>query len=345
MALFRNVSEVIGRDELEAKLKEGNGLRGYIGTAPTGPIHVGYMGWVLKVADLVKQGVHMTVLLADLHALLDNMKSTWDRVALRATYYERVLKALFKLVGLDSDAIAQHIHFVRGTTLQLQGAYTLDMYKLAAMLSMNQTKHASSDVVKHNKQPLMSGLLYPILQALDEQYLNVDFQLGGLDQRKIFMFARENLPKLGYAKRAYLMTPLIPGLTKSGKMSASIPNSKIDFTDSDEAIAKKVSKTFSVDRQPKDNALLAMLRWIVFPWLARQNNATFTITLKYGITATYGANQYGKLETDFSTGVVYSADLKPALTQQLCRLVAPIRKLLATKDNVALLKRAYSNQD
>lgn len=49
--------------------------------------------------------------------------------------------------------------------------------------------------------PLMSNLLYPILQALDEQYLDVDTQFGGVDQRKIFMFARANLPKIGYQKR------------------------------------------------------------------------------------------------------------------------------------------------
>jgi tyrosyl-tRNA synthetase len=36
--------------------------------------------------------------------------------------------------------------------------------------------------------PLMSSLLYPILQALDEEYLGVDIQFGGVDQRKIFMF-------------------------------------------------------------------------------------------------------------------------------------------------------------
>jgi len=28
----------------------------------------------------------------------------------------------------------------------------------------------------------MSSLLYPGLQALDEQYLDVDFQFGGVDQ-------------------------------------------------------------------------------------------------------------------------------------------------------------------
>lgn len=100
---------------------------------------------------------------------------------------------------------------------------------------------AGAEVVKQSKNPLMSSLLYPILQvvllgpvgtasgadsraqALDEVYLDVDVQFGGVDQRKIFMFARDHLPRIGYAKRSHLMNPLIPGLGRSGKMSSSEP--------------------------------------------------------------------------------------------------------------------------
>ena len=39
--------------------------------------------------------------------------------------------------------------------------------------------------------PLLSGMLYPLLQALDEEYLHVDCQFGGVDQRKIFTLAEK----------------------------------------------------------------------------------------------------------------------------------------------------------
>ena len=45
---------------------------------------------------------------------------------------------------------------------------------------------AGADVVKQTKAPAISGMLYPGLQALDEQYLGVDAQFGGVDQRKVF---------------------------------------------------------------------------------------------------------------------------------------------------------------
>ena len=38
-----------------------------------------------------------------------------------------------------------------------------------------------------------SGLLYPIYQWLDEEYLGVDAQFGGVDQRKIFFSAEKYL--------------------------------------------------------------------------------------------------------------------------------------------------------
>ena len=51
-------------------------------------------------------------------------------------------------------------------------------------------------------------MLYPGLQALDEEYLHCDAQFGGVDQRKIFTFAEKYLPKLGYKQRAHLMNPM-----------------------------------------------------------------------------------------------------------------------------------------
>ena len=54
----------------------------------------------------------------------------------------------------------------------------------------------------------VTGMLYPGLQAIDEEYLKVDAQFGGVDQRKIFTFAEKYLPKLGYKQRSHLMNPM-----------------------------------------------------------------------------------------------------------------------------------------
>lgn len=36
-----------------------------------------------------------------------------------------------------------------------------------------------------------SGLIYPVYQWLDEEYLKADAQFGGVDQRKIFISAEK----------------------------------------------------------------------------------------------------------------------------------------------------------
>lgn len=86
--------------------------------------------------------------------------------------------------------------------------YTLDVYRLSSIVTEHDAKKAGAEVVKQVANPLLSGLLYPGLQALDEQYLEVDAQFGGIDQRKIFTFAEKYLPMLGYDKRIHLMNPM-----------------------------------------------------------------------------------------------------------------------------------------
>ena len=86
--------------------------------------------------------------------------------------------------------------------------YTLDMYRLSSTVTEHDAKKAGAEVIKQVASPLLSGLLYPGLQVLDEQYLGVDAQFGGVDQRKIFTFAEKYLPILGYEKRAHLMNPM-----------------------------------------------------------------------------------------------------------------------------------------
>ena len=51
-----------------------------------------------------------------------------------------------------------------------------------SLTTAKAAEHAGADVVKQSESPLMSSMLYPGLQALDEQWLDVHFQFGGSDQ-------------------------------------------------------------------------------------------------------------------------------------------------------------------
>ena len=65
----------------------------------------------------------------------------------------------------------------------------MDVYRLSAICSEHDAKKAGAEVVKQVENPLLSGLLYPGLQALDEQYLGVDFQFGGVDQVRFLLLS------------------------------------------------------------------------------------------------------------------------------------------------------------
>src|SRR4029434_6521495 len=57
----------------------------------------------------------VTILFADLHAYLDNMKAPWELLALRTQYYEQVIKAMLESIGVPLDKLK----FVKGTDFQL----------------------------------------------------------------------------------------------------------------------------------------------------------------------------------------------------------------------------------
>ena len=115
---------------------------------------------------------------SDVHAFLDNLKAPLELVEYRTQYYKKVLLAVFHSLGIPTSKL----HFVEGSSYQLTKEYNLDNYKLCAIVSEHDAKKAGAEVVKQVESPLLSGLLYPGLQALDEQYLGCDFQFGGVDQ-------------------------------------------------------------------------------------------------------------------------------------------------------------------
>lgn len=316
--ITRNLQEVVDEQKLR-EIIEKRSLNIYWGTAPTGKVHVGYFVPMFKIRDFLNAGCKVTILLADMHAFLDNMKSTEQQLELRTKYYKLVLTKMLQSVGADIDKL----HFVTGRDFQFDKKYTFDMYKIASLASTRDTSRAGAEVVKQLESPKLSSLLYPILQALDEQYLGVDAQFGGVDQRKIFMFAREYLPQIGYKKRIHLMNPMIPGLTQGGKMSASDPNSKVDILDSAKQVQTKLNKGHCIAGEIDNNFFLDFSKIVIFPWLYDQKK-TFVIERpeKFGGQIRY--ESYEDLEQAFAEEQLHPLDLKMGvagyINELLCRI-------------------------
>ncbi len=329
----RNLQEVIGEDELKKLLKDKKKPVVYWGTAPTGRPHVGYFLPALKIADLLKAGFHVKILLADLHAALDNVP--WLVLEKRYDYYKAIIPLMIQAVGAN----IKDLEFVKGSELQLAPEYMFDVLQMSSNTSVRDSKRAAAEVVKNveGDSAKLSGLLYPLLQAVDEQYLEVDAQLGGVDQRKIMVLARENLQKIGYKPRIELMNPMIPGLIGK-KMSASDEKSKIDLLDDEESVKKKLNSADCVAGDP-DNGIMAFTKYVLMV-IKEDKKEKFVIERpdKFGGNLEY--KNYKEIEKDFVAKKLHPLDLKNAVAKEISKLLKPIHK--KKKELEELSEKAYS---
>jgi len=319
--ISRGLQEVLGEEEAKKILQERD-LKIHWGTAPTGKPHVAYFLPMLKLADFLKAGCEVTVLLADIHAALDNLKTPLDLLNLRADYCKKVFQIMLRRIG----APLEKVRFVQGTEFQLEKDYTMDVHRFSTLVTVHDAQRAGAEVVKQTNNPLLGSLVYPGMQALDEEYLGVDAQFGGIDQRKIFIYAEKYLPLLGYRKRIHLMNPIIQGLGE-GKMSSSDEYSKIGLEDSDDIIKKKVSKAYCEEGNISCNGLLSIAKGLILPVLLDRNEKLKIEIYKTKETREYATGE--ELERDFAEKVIHPGDMKSSITRYLCDLVAPVREELA----------------
>ncbi|MBS3072992.1 tyrosine--tRNA ligase [Candidatus Pacearchaeota archaeon] len=327
----RNTEEIISEEELIKLLKTKKKPVVYLGTAITGRPHIGYYMWILKLGDFLKAGFKVKILLADLHGALDN--TPWEVLERRYDYYKEVIPLMFKSLEINT----KDLEFVKGSEFQLKPEYMYDVLKMSTFNSINDCKRAAAEVVKFGDNPKLSGLVYPIMQSLDEVYLGADVQYGGIDQRKILMFARENLPKIGYGPRIEVMTSLIPGLIGK-KMSASDSKSKIDLLDDELAVKDKINKSECVAGDV-NNGLLPFVKYIIMT-LKTDNKKKFIIKRdkRYGGDLVY--DNYYDLEEDFKHNKIHPLDLKNALSDEINQLLLIFRKNKIKMEKLA--KLAYS---
>jgi len=221
------------------------------------------------------------------------------------------------------DVNIKELEFIKGSSFQLKKEYVFDVLRMSTFASAKECKKASSEVVKFGDNPKLSGLIYPIMQALDEEYLGVDVQFAGLDQRKIMVFARENLGKLGYKRRVEVMIPIIPGLVGE-KMSASDEKSKIDLLDDEETVKKKINNAECITGNP-NNGIMAFLKYVIMT-IKEDRKEKFVVKRdkRYGGDLVYG--DYETIEKDFINKKLHPLDLKNAVAEEINKVLKVFKK-------------------
>jgi len=329
----RHTEEVVTEDELRELFAEREEPRAYIGYAPTGEMHIGHFTTMRKLADFLRAGLDVTVLIADLHAHLDDEKSPFDLLDARSRYYEEAIRGMIDAAGADAGSVG----FVRGTEFELDQPYTLDLYRAIANTTISRAQRAGSEVVRASENPKLGGLVYTLMQSLDVAALEADIAYGGIDQRGIYMLARELLPEHDYRKPACVFAPLLSGLT-GGKMSASDEASKVNLTDGPDAVAEKIESAYCPAGETEDNGVLEYLEYLVFPVLSsRREPFVVERDEEWGGDLVY--ETYDALADDFVSGELHPADLKPAAADAISDVIGPVRDRL--RDQPELLAEAY----
>ena len=279
----RNVQEIVTEEELEELLNRKEVPCAYVGYEPSGKIHMGHVLTVNKLIDLQKAGFKVIVLLADIHAYL-NRKGTLEEVRKVADYNRRCFVAL----GLDE----KKTDFVYGSDYQFGAEYMLNVLKLSRAVTLNRARRSMDEVGRAMDDPTVSQMVYPLMQAVDIAMLKVDVAVGGIDQRKIHMLARENLKSIGFKTPVCIHTPILIGLDGT-KMSSSKDNF-ISVDDTGEEIHRKFKKAYCKIGDLENNPILAILRYHIFP---RYEIVVIERPEKFGGNLIY--TSYYEMETRF----------------------------------------------
>jgi tyrosyl-tRNA synthetase len=221
----RGTEEVLLRDELVEKLKQGRPLRIKAGFDPTAPdIHVGHTVLINKMKQFQDLGHEILFLIGDFTGRIGDPTGknvtrqplTDEQVKENAkTYQDQVFKIL--------DPKKTKIVF---NSSWLDALSAKDLVGLAAKQTVARMLERD-DFSKRYKQGLSISIhefLYPLLQGYDSVELKADVELGGTDQKFNLLMGRELQKAFGQSPQVVLTMPLLEGLDGIKKMSKSLNN-------------------------------------------------------------------------------------------------------------------------
>lgn len=305
--------EIITVEELRS-LDEA---KGYCGFEPSGPLHIGtglYWTNVFNVAT--DSGIDLTILLADWHAEInDKFGGDLDKIKRNAEYMKE---------GFLSLGLSPKVKFVLASDLVADSDYWALLLRVAKSLTVSRIKRALPIMGRNEDEAEKdsSKLIYPMMQATDIFYMDLDVAFGGMDQRHVHMLARDIHKKLKRKSFVAIHGPLISSLKggnrmdPANKMSKSKMDSAVFIHDSPEDIARKVKSAFCPERTVNGNPLLQIYRNIIFNF--------YPGGVEIGDRDGFG--NYRDLEKEFVEGKIHPSDLKESLSLSLTKILEPSRR-------------------
>jgi len=313
--LKTSVEEIITEDEFEAALSSisasGKKPRAYVGFEPSGSVHIGHLPILTMMRELQQVGFHVIVLLADLHAYL-NEKGSFEQIRKTAEYNKRCFVA---------SGLGEETEFILGSSYQMDEEYMLDVLRLATITTEKRAKRSMDELSRSKEDRKVSQMIYPLMQVVDIKFLDTDVAVGGIDQRKIHMLAREHLPKLGFKAPICIHTPLLIGL--DGEKMSSSKGNYIAVDEPRESVEQKLMGAFCPPQIVEGNPILQIYKHTIFPGKTN-DGVIIERSDKHGGDVFY--DSYDVLELDYVQGQLHPLDVKTNAVRYLNEVLEPIRK-------------------
>ena len=221
----RGIDELIGEDELLAKLKSKKQLIVKAGFDPTAPdLHLGHTVLINKLRHFQQLGHQIIFLIGDFTGMIgDPSGKNKTRPPLDKTDIEKNAKSykdqVFKI--LDSKLTDVRFNSEWSKKLGAEGIIKLaSQYNLARMLERDDFNKR----YKSNQSIALHELLYPLIQANDSITLQADIELGGTDQKFNLLVGRDLQRAFGQEPQVVITVPILEGLDGKNKMSKSLEN-------------------------------------------------------------------------------------------------------------------------
>ncbi len=339
----RNTEEVITLEDLRLLFETETSPKGYIGVEPSGLHHTGWIIWVEKVKDLIEAGVDMHVFWATWHAKVnDKLGGDIDIIKKCAKYLEHCLFSL----GLDKSKIKFDFAEIIMDDLDYWGT----VLKVARYLTLARIKRALTILGRTAEDAEMdfSKMLYPLLQVTDIFKEEYKVCLGGMDQRRAHILARDIADKLTTWKPVGIHTPLLSGLTaqtrmeafesyeefseEKDKMSKSKPESAILIHDSPEAVKRKIDNAFCPPKQIEGNPIVEINRFLFFS----KEDFTLFIDREQRYGGPIEIHSFSELKELYRNGKLHPQDLKNVTSTNISKRLAPVREYF--KKNIEAAK-------
>lgn len=317
--VLRNTEEIIKEEELDEILEEKDEPVTYVGYETSGPLHVGHWLSIRKMLDLQKAGFQVKILFADLHTYL-NKKGEEDWIQAMTEYWE----ATFEACGLNAE-------FIRGREFQEETEYFHDVLDLSLNTTINRGTRSMQEVARGDRDSQsISQIIYPLMQALDIEYLDVDLAVGGIEQRKIHMLGRDVLPEIGYDKPTCLHHPLVLSLKGDNKMSSSKPETMFPLHASEETIKNRINGAYCPQGEVEENPIIQLARFHIF---GDDDSLQVNRPEKYGGDLNY--ENLDELKKDFKEEELHPQDLKNSVGTHIAEKLEDVRQRF--KENPELL--------